>query len=67
MIMPFMWRPTELPIGALVLFLTIGAVTAQDRFDNEQGGRFRGFTKSQGEHIMNEFGRFHIDWVPGGL
>ena len=40
---------------ALILLFATGAATAQDRFGSEHGGRFRGFTKSPGEHIMNEF------------
>ncbi len=41
--------------AALILAVAIGAVIAQDRFKGEHGGKFRGFPKSPGEHIMNEF------------
>ncbi len=40
---------------ALVLVVTVISAFAQGRFGNEHGGRFKGFTKSIGEHIMNEF------------
>jgi hypothetical protein len=40
---------------ALTALFAIGATLAQDRFGSEHGGKFRGFTKSPGEHIMNEF------------
>jgi hypothetical protein len=41
--------------ATLILVVAAGALIAQDRFGGEFGGRFKGFSKSPAEHIMNEF------------
>lgn len=64
-VLPPFFRVT---LAVALALLAVGAANPQDRFGNEHSERFRGFTKSPGEHIMNEFsGMPEVRAVRGGI